>query len=32
MKKIHKNLRDSFNVFSNSARQLEVPLSGDSTG
>ena len=26
MKKIQKNLRGSFNVFSNSARQLEVPL------
>ena len=26
MKKFQKNLRGSFNVFSNSARQLEVPL------
>ena len=26
MKKIQKKLRGSFNVFSNSARQLEVPL------
>ena len=26
MKKIQKNLRGTFNVFSNSARQLEVPL------
>ena len=26
MKKIQRNLRGSFNVFSNSARQLEVPL------
>ena len=26
MKKIQKNLSGSFNVFSNSARQLEVPL------
>ena len=26
MKKIQKNLRGSFNVFSNSAKQLEVPL------
>ena len=26
MKNIQKNLRGSFNVFSNSARQLEVPL------
>ena len=31
MKKIQKNLRGSFNVFSNSARQLEVPLKVSST-